>query len=377
MLKFFQAVSILTGMIIGVGMFGIPFSFMRAGFLFGMLELVLLTGLILLYHLLYSEVVLATPSFHRLPGYVRLYLGKRWAALEWGSSFFGILGSLLAYLILGSFFLHGILSIFFPGISHIVSVASLVVITALVNELPLKKEARLNSMLTVLLVAFILTLIIILIPHVEFSNFTPINWKYSFLPYGVLLFALSGGVVIPDLVTFLGRSRSMVRRAILVGTLLPAILYGLFVFAVLGSLGNLVTEDAISGLLPVVGPRIVLLGNIVGLLATFTSLVALAESFEALLRLDLKLSPFFAQITATGAPVLLYLFGIQNFLLTISAVGALAIGIDSAMVVAMYHALQVKMRRRMKITSYLWKIAVYALVFSGVIYELLHIRLIP
>ncbi|MBI2056406.1 MAG: hypothetical protein HYT37_03415 [Candidatus Sungbacteria bacterium] len=375
MVKFLQAVSILAGMIIGVGMFGIPFSFAKSGFLLGFVELILITGLILLYHLLYSEVVLATASFHRLPGYVNIYLGKRWAGLEWMSSFFGILGSLLAYLILGSVFLHGIIFVFFPGISYFISVFFLIFLTAVVNKLPLKKEARLNSVLMGLLIAFVCILIFILLPHVEASNFSPVRWEYGFLPYGILLFALSGGVVIPDLVTFLGRSRPRVRRAIFAGTFLPAVLYGLFAFAVAGSSGSFVTEEAISGLLPVVGFRVVLLGNIIGFLATLTSLIALAESFEALLRLDLKLSPFLAQIVTTAAPAGLYFLGIQNFLLTISLVGALAIGIDSLMVVAVYHALQVKMRRDISFASYAWKIGVGALLLFGVGYELITLLL--
>lgn len=360
-------------MIIGVGMFGIPFSFAKAGFLLGLFELALLTCLILLYHMLYSEVVLATSSFHRLPGYVNIYLGKRWAALEWCSSFFGILGSLLAYLILGSIFLHGILSVFFFGISPAVSVAALIILTAVVNKLPLKKEARLNSLLTAFLIAFIVILIIVLLPHVEAGNLSPVAWEYGFLPYGVLLFALSGGVVIPDLVTFLGRSRPRVRRAIFAGTLLPAVLYGLFAFAVAGSSGGFITEEAIQGLLPVVGARVVFLGNIIGFLATLTSLIALAESFESMLKLDLKLSPLLAQIVTTGAPALLYFAGIQNFLLTISLVGALAIGVDSAMVVAVYHALQKKMRQKISLASYIWKAGVCALLLFGVGYELINL----
>lgn len=373
MLKFLQAVSILAGMIIGVGMFGIPFSFAKAGFLLGLFELILLTGLILLYHLLYSEVVLATSSFHRLPGYTAIYLGKRWAAIEWGSSFLGILGSLLAYLILGSVFLHGILSALFPEISHLVSLLILILLMALVNELPLKKEARLNSALTAFLIAFVLLLIALLLPHMSIQQIPAVRWEYGFLPYGVLLFALSGGVVIPDLVTFLGKSRMRVRRAIIMGTLVPAILYGLFAFAVLGASGSMVSEEAIRGLLSIVGSRVALLGNIIGFLATFTSLVALAESFESLLRLDLKLSRFWAQIATSGAPALLYILGFNDFLLIISLVGALAIGIDSAMVVAVYHALQLKMRKTISLASYLWKFGVFALLLFGVVYELVNL----
>ena len=95
-------------MIIGAGMFGIPFSFVRAGFWLGAAELALLGGVMWVIHLRYGEVVLETPSRHRLPGYVRLYLG-RWASmLAWGSALFGIGGALLAYVVVGGLFLDSL-----------------------------------------------------------------------------------------------------------------------------------------------------------------------------------------------------------------------------------------------------------------------------
>lgn len=373
MLKFFQAVLILSGMIIGVGMFGIPYSFARSGFWIGSLQLFLLTCVVLVYHLVYAKIVLATPTYHRLPGYVRLYLGEYWATLEWLSSFFGILGSLLAYLILGSLFLHAILSALIVGIPAWVSVALVFFMGAMVNALPLRKEASLNGILTAVLIGFIIVLVGLLLPHVDMENMMSrgsVSWDNLFLPYGILLFALSGGVVIPDLVTFLGKRDRRVYAAIIIGTLLPAILYFLFAFAVVGSLGTQVSEEAISGMIGIVGPKVALLGNVIGFLATLTSLIALAESFEAMLRLDLKLSRVIAQCTVSIAPLLLYIAGFQNFFVTISIVGAVAIGIDSAFVVAAHHTLEKKTKKHLSFFSYGWKGGIYFLILCGVLYEI-------
>ena len=74
MSKEIQAVLMLSGMIIGVGMFAIPFSFSTAGFWLGTLELCVLALAILAVHLCYAEVVLHTNERHRLPGYVRRYM---------------------------------------------------------------------------------------------------------------------------------------------------------------------------------------------------------------------------------------------------------------------------------------------------------------
>ena len=106
---FIEAVLVLVGMIIGVGMFGIPFSFARAGFLVGTFELIILTGIIFIFHLVYAEIIEGTDSPHRVPGYVQLYLGKQFAALAWCATLFGSVGTILAYILMGSRFIERLL----------------------------------------------------------------------------------------------------------------------------------------------------------------------------------------------------------------------------------------------------------------------------
>ena len=101
MIRFLEGVFILAGMIIGVGMFAVPFSFAAAGFWLGALELILLSCAVLILHLLYGKIVLATPEFHRMPGYVRRHLGRRAELVSWASTLFGTIGTLVAYLAVG------------------------------------------------------------------------------------------------------------------------------------------------------------------------------------------------------------------------------------------------------------------------------------
>src|SRR3989339_612129 len=74
--NFFYAVAILIGMIIGAGIFGIPYVVAQAGFAVGLFYLVLLGGAVMLLHLFYGEIVLRTKQEHRLIGYAAKYLGK-------------------------------------------------------------------------------------------------------------------------------------------------------------------------------------------------------------------------------------------------------------------------------------------------------------
>ena len=274
----------LSGMIIGVGMFAIPYSFASAGFWLGATELVILAGVVTLLHLLYLWLVMATPASHRLPGYITLYLGSRAGAVAWFSALFGISGTLLAYVLLGSQFLSSILSPIL-GNGGATSFAIVIVgVGSLITLYPLKKGALINGILTAVLVVFIVTLAAALMPHVETANLEGFDPSRAFVPYGVLLFALSGAVVIPDVIAIINRDRRKAARVIILGTLVPALIYGLFAVAIVGVFGRAVAPDTISGL-GRFGGGIVVLGGIIGFLAVFTSYLALNSSFQELLRL--------------------------------------------------------------------------------------------
>ncbi len=369
-MKFIEAVLILSGMIIGVGMFGIPFSFVASGFWLGALELIILTGVILLLHLFYGEIVLKTSEYHRMPGYVRVYLGRWPAMLSWGSALFGILGTLLAYILVGSIFLDGIFQNFWPGSSEIFWALFMAGAGAVIIFFPLRKAATVNGVLTALLIVFILFLIIALFPKVSFANLGGANFREVFTPYGVLLFALSGGVVIPDLISFLGKDRARARAAITLGTIIPALLYFFFALTIAGVLGNQVSEEAIRGLLPVMGKNVVIFGNIIGFLAVFTSFVVLLSSFRALLHLDLGMPKFISWAAASFSPPALYFLGFHSFIAVIGVVGAIAVGIDSLLIIASYHALRARAGVSFVWFSYFWKALIYALIIAGVVFEI-------
>ena len=370
MIKFVEAVLILSGMIIGVGMFGIPFSFVRAGFWLGTLELLVLSAAIVLFHLLYGEIVLKTGELHRLPGYIRIHLGPRFAGLAWVSAIFGILGTLLVYIIVGSLFLKSALGYFDVAASELTLAAFLASAGAVVTIFPLKREAFINGILTAFLIVFIIFFGVYLFPKINPENISGFNLGAAPLPYGVLLFALSGGVVIPDLITLLGRDKKRSRLAIVLGTLIPAALYFLFALAVVGVSGAATSQEAIAGLKGIAGAKIILFGSVAGLLAVFTSFIVLAKSFQALLTLDFGLPGFFSWLIASFGGLFLYFFGFKDFIAVIGAIGAVAVGADSALIIAAHKRAALGKEFRLPFWSLVWRISLYALILTGVIYEL-------
>ena len=75
--NYYQAIAVLIGQIVGVGIFGMPFLFAKAGLL-SLLFFIVFIGLVQYFiHLVYANLVLATPTYHQLPGYTEMYLGRR------------------------------------------------------------------------------------------------------------------------------------------------------------------------------------------------------------------------------------------------------------------------------------------------------------
>lgn len=372
MSKSIQAVLILSGMIIGVGIFGIPFSFARAGFLLGVAELIVLTGFVLLFHLLYADVVLADTGFHRLPGYVKKYLGVRVSYCAWVSACFGIVGTLVAYIVLGSFFLTAIFQeAGFAGAQGMWAFL-IVGVGSIVTFVPVRKGVVINGILTVLLMAFILVLVVFLLPYISLEHFSGVHPKHVVLPYGILLFALSGGIIIPDIIAFLGRRKNEIRRVIVAGTIIPAIFYFLFAVAVIGVAGIAVSPDAISGLEHIAGMRTIVLGNVIGFLAVMTSYILLLISFQALLRLDFFLPSFAAWCVASFVPFVFYFLGFQDYLALISLVGAVAVGTDAALVIAMHARLTQDHGMRMIRIGPILRRVMYSMIMLGAIFAAFH-----
>src|SRR3990167_927462 len=103
---FALALATLVGTIVGAGIFGLPYVTAKAGVALGVFYLVLLGVVVMLLHLMFGEIALRTKEKHRLIGYASLYLGGWAKKLVTVSTVVGIVGALLAYIIIGGDFLY-------------------------------------------------------------------------------------------------------------------------------------------------------------------------------------------------------------------------------------------------------------------------------
>jgi amino acid permease len=313
----------LVGTIIGAGIFGVPYVFSRAGIVSSLLYCVLLGAAALTIHWFYAQVAAATPGKHRLVGYVRRHLGRRFAEVATVTNPMGLLGSMLAYMILGG----GFLATLFGGSLTVWGLVFLAVMAALIF-LPFRRIEGVEAGLTWLLIAAAVIIIAVVAPNVRLENMIAFSAENWFLPYGVIFFAFGGASVIPDLVESLDKDLRLISRAVIIGTAFSVALTAVFGCVIAGASGAGTTENAVAGLIPIVGRYIVAAGAVFGLLAVATSFVTIGENVKEVFSMDFRLSELAAWCAVIALPLAAFLFGARDFIAVLGFIGAFLTAAD-------------------------------------------------
>lgn len=375
--NFLSAIMMLVGTIIGAGIFGLPYVAAKTGILAVLPYLVVLTFIVTLLHLLYGEVALRTNGQHRLVGYAGIYLGPWGKRLASFSVIAGTYAALLAYLLLGGNFLFILLGGVFGGTAFVYSLILFFACAIFIGR-GLKTVSWLELLLSALLLGAIFVFLAKGALLINTANFSlAVNWEEIFLPYGIILFSLGGASVIPELVKLLKDSEFQVKKAIIWGTLIPAIVYLLFIAVVLGVSGAQTSEEAISGLLPYFGSEVIALGAIIGFLAVVTSFLAFGTNLKKTFEYDYNFSKPASLVLALAIPFLLFWFGVDNFLRVIGFAGAVGGGIDGILIILMYRMADRGGKGDRKpeydvVTSRWLEYLLIAIFIAGIIYTILN-----
>ena len=371
MRQFLRATATLCGLIIGVGIFGVPFVTARSGLGVGLFWLAVVGVVVLTVHLLYGEVVAATPGKHRLPGYIgRVFgsVGKQVVIVLDVVRFWGLQ---LAYLIVGGNFLFLLLGQVLGG-NPLVYSLGLFGIVALVTFFGLRVVGRLEWYLTWVLLAAFVVVIGKGIPHIAWGNLFVPGTGGWFSPYGAIMVALSGAPAIPEIWDLARHRRNIFRWSIIVGTLLPLILTALFTVVVVGVSGGATSPEAIAGLAGALGSGVVYVGALAGFLAIITSYLVIALYLQEALRYDFLVKRAPAWVLAVSVPLLLFLAGAQDFIAVMDIIGSILFGLEGVLIVTV--ALVIIRRRRLGAPRLktVWGILVALLLALGVIQKLAH-----
>jgi len=321
-----------------VGVFGIPFSFAKAGFLTGFLFLVFVGGLSLVINLIFGEIVLRTDKIHQFTGYVKIYLGRGAEISAVFAWFTGIYGALLAYIIIsGSFLFNIFISRFY--MSPFAYSVLFFIFASLMVLAGLKTVARFEFFMVVFFTAAVFLIFIFGLPKISLANLAVLsNKEFWFLPYGVLLFAYAGFSAIPTQREIIREKPGIFKKSILFGSMIPAVLYFIFALSVVGVSGDVTSPDVVSGLVSFLDYRIIMLVSLFGLLAITTSFLALGFALTETFRLDFGLKRLSSWGLTVFLPFILFWFGVRNFIEVISLAGSVAIGIEGVILVFLYKA---------------------------------------
>ena len=353
----FEAIATLTGTIIGAGVLAIPYSFMKAGFLTGFLNLIILSAAVLFLYFYMGEIVLRTNGKMQLTGYANKYLGKNGKRVMAFTMLFGIYGALVAYIIgvgrsLNSLFHFPSLELFGAFIPpEIISSILFFIFGITVVYFGLNLIRKSELLMGAIVMAIILLICLLSFWKIDFSNLSAFNISGIFLPYGVVLFALAGAVAIPEMEEELVLHRKELKKAILIGALIPIILYFLFALTVVGNCGKSTGEIATTCLIGKYGLFMIILGNLFPIFAMSTSFLTLGLGLKEMFNYDYKLNPFTSWFLTVIIPLILFFwifFFVREeiFFKTIGLTGGVAMTLEGILIVWMFQKAKLKGDRK-------------------------------
>jgi len=112
---------------------------------------------------------------------------------------------------------------------------------------------------------------IYLFPYMNISNFQNFKVAHNWLTsYGIIFYSLTGLAAIPMTLHLLREKKAKTnnfKKVVIVGSIIVAIAYLLFMNSIAMVSGGLVSEDAITGLIQFVGKPVIFFGALIGILA--------------------------------------------------------------------------------------------------------------
>jgi len=372
-----MATATLMGTIVGAGILGIPYAVAKVGFGYGFLLIVLLGLAFLMINLFLGEVVLRTKGLHQLPGYAEKYLGGWGKGFMAFSMFLGLYGALTAYLIgegttLSVLFNFGepwwYILLFFAVGGSIVYMG-----------------VRATGKIELTLMA-LLYLIVVLIGVLSFDSLNAAYFKGGdaakiFLPYGIILFSYAGFTSIPEVRVVLGKDSKKFKKALVIGSTIPIILYVLFTTIVLGIVGLenfevLADNERIAtiALSIYANPLLGWFANALAVLSMFTSFLTISLALVDMYVYDFTFRRKTGIILAVFPPLLLALFNLTTFISVLAITGGVGVGLAGILIVLMHRKAIKKGDRQPEFSlrpHLLWSGLLILMFVVGMLYHLL------
>ena len=338
---FFKVAAIVAAATVGDGVFALPYVFVRAGWLTCLFYLVVLAVFVSAAHVIYLKVLEKIGEKERLLGLAERYFGRGGFWIGFVAIVFGLLLTLVAYLILGEQFVH----LAFPSVAPGFALLLFWLFTAIPIFMSDRRVTNLELAGIVCTSAIIIFIFVTAWPSISLGSALggagaagtagTASAANLFLPFGVILFALAGWTSVEPAYESRKAGPSALSdpwRALASGTFFVVVLYLLFAAGILGS-APAVSPDTISGLAtwPVWKKEIVAL---FGLLAVATVYMPISREIKNALEKDLGWNKFLVRATIFFLPLIFIGLGLRDFLVVIGLVGGIFISLQYLLIIS-------------------------------------------
>ncbi|OGF36345.1 hypothetical protein A2482_05130 [Candidatus Falkowbacteria bacterium RIFOXYC2_FULL_48_21] len=327
--SFWEATATLIGTIVGAGILGLPYAVAQVGAIPGLLMLLLIGVASLIINLMFAEVVLRTRERHQVAGCARKYLGNIAFWLANAAAIIGSYGALTVYLIGEGEALSALF-----GTNKTISSLVFFAIGAFILLVGLRLVKVFELWMVAAFVVIILAIVGVGVADLNLINFAHIDLSRIIIPYGVILFAYSGASSVVSLREILRKDEKKVRRAVLIGSLVPLVIYVVFTMVVVGITGSATTPVATIGLGEKLGPAMLIFGNLFAFFAMGTSFLTVGMGLRQTFQFDLKCSKFVSWLAVIAVPLTVFLFGLRDFILAMEIAGGIAVGLTGLIIIA-------------------------------------------
>lgn len=329
--SFWEATATLIGTIVGAGILGLPYAVAQVGAIPGLVMLLLVGVACLLINLMFAEVVLRTRERHQVAGCAKKYLGNIAFWLANAAAIIGSYGALTVYLIGEGEALSALF-----GVDKFAASIVFFAVGALILLVGLRLVKVFELWMVAAFVVIILAIVGAGAADLDMANFAHIDLSKIIIPYGVILFAYSGASSIVSLREILRKDEKKVRRAVVIGSLVPLVIYVVFTMVVIGITGSGTTPVATIGLGAKLGPAMLIFGNLFAFFAMGTSFLTVGLGLRQTFQFDLKFSKLGSWLAVVAVPLIVFLLGLRDFILAMEIAGGIAVGLTGIVIVSSF-----------------------------------------
>ncbi len=232
--KLFGGILLILGTCIGAGLLALPISTAPEGFITSVVILVAVWMAMTIGAFLILEVNLWFPEKSNLISMSRATLGKRGAAITWLSYLLLLYALMCAYIATNSDILGGLLADIHitmpPWLSAILIVAVFgYIVFRGIYSVDIVNRGLMSSKIIIFAI-----LILVIAPHISLPRLNTGQLKVHLTTIMVVITSFGYAIIIPSLRSYYKSDVKMLRRAILIGSLIPLVFYILWIAVIHG-----------------------------------------------------------------------------------------------------------------------------------------------